>query len=674
MGTPGRNGQGDTGSPDRNEAQVSAEERLRAEVLETRRRDRELFEQAERERGIRHGAGGAAVNRAGDGHGRGIDGGGQVARADQWATGSGPADGDGPSCVDDAPPPDDNDAPPPDDADSPHDHGGDGAGSPTGGGAASGGAGAGPPRGGGSASGGDGGGIDWREVVAAYNDNQVGDARLFARLCGERYLFDNLRECWCRYEGTHWKVDHGQHAKAAVFEVAGLYARQAAYYESKAAELRPLGSNMDREEREGLRNLEKQRDAYNKRAFALKADARMRSVLALAGAGPSSLGIEGTEWNRYPDYLACKNTVIDLRTGKTVPPAPSQYLNLHSPVEWAGLNADCDDWVSFLDAVFEGDQELIDYVQKLSGYWLSGRMTHQEFYCLWGPRGRNGKGVFFRTLRAAMGDYYVTIPADLLLDQRAVRNSQGPSPVLLDLEDRRLAVASESSKRSKFSDDAIKSLTGGDPIRCRGLYSKNMIDVIPAFKMLFATNRIPSVDGGDDAFRARLRVIPFYCRFLPGASPDPKTKTYPMDPELEDRLQSPASLSGVLAWAVRGAIDYYRTMELTPPPVVQDLTDDYMDSNDLIGEFIEQALEITDATPVHATDATRTGGKDLYEHFKSWCSNEKKISDKYIMTMTAFGLELRNRPEIVKVPPKNRAFYNVNLVPFGEDDGDGGAF
>lgn len=167
-------------------------------------------------------------------------------------------------------------------------------------------------------------------------------------------------------------------------------------------------------------------------------------------AAPGFLGMVGTEWNKDPYLFACGNMVIDLRTGKALEPDPAFYINRASEIEWNGLNAESALWDEFLTQVFNQDEELIDYIQKCVGYWMTGLMTFQEFYCLWGPQGRNGKGVFFRTLRKVMGSYFQMMPSKYLLDEKSLQNTDKPDQHLVSLEHTRLACASESPKRRSF--------------------------------------------------------------------------------------------------------------------------------------------------------------------------------------------------------------------------------
>ncbi len=44
--------------------------------------------------------------------------------------------------------------------------------------------------------------------------------------------------------------------------------------------------------------------------------------------------------------------------------------------------AQCPEWMKFLDTIFTGNQELIDFIQKAVGYGLTGDVSQQVFFIL----------------------------------------------------------------------------------------------------------------------------------------------------------------------------------------------------------------------------------------------------------------------------------------------------
>ena len=69
-------------------------------------------------------------------------------------------------------------------------------------------------------------------------------------------------------------------------------------------------------------------------------------------------------------------------------------------------------WIKFLETIFEGDQERIEYIQKLVGISLTGKADFQAVIFCFGD-GRNGKSTFIETLRRLFGDYFGKSPVKL---------------------------------------------------------------------------------------------------------------------------------------------------------------------------------------------------------------------------------------------------------------------
>ncbi len=496
--------------------------------------------------------------------------------------------------------------------------------------------------------------IDFKQLSQDLHDNYQGDARRYVERFKGKLLYDNSDEQWYRHKGSRWVVDKKRNHLKCVAELAPDYEHQATYWQKQAAESKQQGA--PKEETKKITERAKQ---YSSRASRLKDPSHMKKVLTLAGAGNGSLGISGDEWNKHPNLFACKNCILDMETGKSHKPDPNLHINQASDVEWSGLNKESQEWDAFLAQIFLGDEELIDYVQKAVGYWMTGMTNVQEYWSFFGPMGRNGKGVFCRTIRAIMGDYYSAIPAAMITESKMTAGT-GPSPELVDLRFARLGVVSEIPKRAKIAEAALKTLTGGDDIKVRSLYSNNMLDFIPIVKIVLVHNHTLQFDGGDSALKARTNIIPLNAHFTDDKSKlSDENHVYLIDRNLEYKLQNPAILSEILSWAARGSVKYYRYGLSDKPTSMVKKTREELDEADTIGEFIQTCLVVTAGQDKYS----RTQASPIYDAFFNWCKTEKRMSERYIKSLAAFGSEFKNRPEIRIVPPKNVRTYNVTIKP-----------
>src|SRR5262249_35239009 len=138
-----------------------------------------------------------------------------------------------------------------------------------------------------------------------------------------------------------------------------------------------------------------------------------------------------------------------------------------SPTEYHA-DATCPRWERFIDSIFPGedgepDRQLIEFVQRLLGYALTGSVSEQVLPIFWGS-GANGKSTLLGTVMSVMGDAYAMRANPTLLMQTG-RSEHATE--LAQLFGMRLVVASESEEGARLKESLVKDLTGGDRIRAR---------------------------------------------------------------------------------------------------------------------------------------------------------------------------------------------------------------
>ena len=185
------------------------------------------------------------------------------------------------------------------------------------------------------------------------------------------------------------------------------------------------------------------------------------------------------------------------------------------------------------------DAELIGFVRRLAGYWLTGSVRDHVLPVFHGT-GANGKSVFLGTLLAMLGpDYACKSPASLLLANAAEQHPTG----LADLHGKRLVACIEADAGRRLNEALVKELTGGDSIRARRM-REDFWEFAPSHKLVLATNHRPAVRGTDNGIWRRLRIVPFGVTI----------PTQQQDTELPDKLA--VELSGILNWALLGCAEW----------------------------------------------------------------------------------------------------------------------
>ena len=310
-----------------------------------------------------------------------------------------------------------------------------------------------------------------------------------------------------------------------------------------------------------------------------------RNVLTLASVGRRSLGITGNEWDQHPWFLACPNGIVDLQTGKLRPGRQEDFVKTACPTPWRDFEARAPAWESFLADIFQADHELIDYVQRLLGYSITGLSTEHIFPILWGG-GRNGKGTLLEALAHLLGPLAGPVKAEMLLEQGRTRSSAAPDSDIMGLRGRRLAWASETDEGRRLNAGRLKWFCGGDILCGCAPFGKREVQFKPTHTLFLLTNHKPKADPCDYALWARIHLIPFILSFVDEPRQENERKR---DPYLAERLHAEAS--GILAWLVRGCLAWQRE-GLKPPDMVRAATEEYREGEDDIARFISECCVV----------------------------------------------------------------------------------
>src|SRR5690606_1753647 len=214
------------------------------------------------------------------------------------------------------------------------------------------------------------------------------------------------------------------------------------------------------------------------------------------------------------------------------------------------------------------------FFQRVVGYSILGQPKEDVMVIPYGA-GSNGKSTVLGAIRHALGEHARAASADTFLATGGPGNSAGSAREdILRLRGARFVYVGEPDEGSELREGLIKSMTGGDPMPARGLWSRTTVEVLPSWVAFMPTNHRPIVKGDDHAIWRRLLPVPFTRNF-------DKDKTLRKDPRRAERLEAEAP--GILRWCVEGALAYQRD-GLNPPAKVKAAHDDYREDMDLLAE------------------------------------------------------------------------------------------
>lgn len=310
----------------------------------------------------------------------------------------------------------------------------------------------------------------------------------------------------------------------------------------------------------------------------------------------------------HPWELNTPGGIVNLRTGALLG-ADRTRMHTRSTAYAPDFDADQTPWQDFLVTTFQGDLELIGFIQRLMGYACVGAVREAILPVFYG-QGANGKTVLLETVQAVLGDYATVAPQKFLV--------QGPSQHATEiaaLAGARLVIASETNEGERFDEAKVKLLTGGDRIKARFM-RQDEFTFTPSHLLVMMTNHRPEVGSGGTSFWRRVREVPF-SHIVPEDQ---------RDPELKERLvedHGPA----IMAWLAQGAALYARE-GLREPDRVRVATQAYEASTDTVARFVD------DMVILGGGDSVKVNSAQVREAYEAWCraEGETPVSAKALTT------------------------------------------
>jgi putative DNA primase/helicase len=292
-----------------------------------------------------------------------------------------------------------------------------------------------------------------------------------------------------------------------------------------------------------------------------------------------------------PMLLAAPNQWIDLKSGEAFDPDPSILVSKAIATDYCA-KSECPNFEAFVNDIFEGEQDLIGYVQRAIGYGLTGSTAEQCLFILIGD-GANGKSTFVNVMSKLLGDYSKAAASQTLV----AKGSTSVGDDLVDLVGARFIPVSETEEGEALAEAKIKQMTGGDVLKARPLYGK-YIQFSIIGKIFLATNSLPQINNTDHGIWRRIQAIPFNRTFT----------AEEQDKDLGSKLTK--ELPGILNWAIKGCLDWQK-QGLNLPQTVLEQVSAYKTEMDSFAQFIRDECKLDPDIKYPASK--------LYETYRHYC-------------------------------------------------------
>ncbi len=435
------------------------------------------------------------------------------------------------------------------------------------------------------------------------NLTDTGNAELIIALHGDKIRYDHRRSRWLVWNGNIWQPD----GTGQIYRFAIESARERYHRASIIQDLAERG---------------------NSSKWAIGSENRNR-IEAAVSITQNLLPVadSGENWDQDRWLLGCANGVIDLQTGDLKPGKQSDRITMSTGIAF-DPNAQCPRWEQFLAEIFNGDKTLIDWMWRFLGYGITGDTREQIIVIGYGT-GANGKGKFNHALRQSMGDYAHDAPFSTFEMSRA----SGIPNDLAALERRRFVTSSETNDGTRLNEARIKAISGEDRISARYLHQE-FFAFQPACKICLFVNHKPRVEDDSFGFWRRVRLVPFTRQFT-GTNDDK---------QLGKKLDAEAP--GILAWLVRGCLEWQKRGLGDIPKSITAATQEYKTESDPLGLFI---TEICVETPAAVTKSS-----ELYKEYVKWAAS-LNLRERERLSLTAFGRRMKDKYE--KLVQRDATYY-----------------
>ena len=446
------------------------------------------------------------------------------------------------------------------------------------------------------------------------------NADLLIEQHGADIRFCSSWDKWLLWTGSYWRIDDRLDIDRLAADVPKMIRRKAASLTQRRSgallRMAELQSQFPLPAEHGTLNLEQQ-------GLEKKVTALLKLAAQLEGTGKRGAMLTATRHKvvvHHSDLdnghflLNASNGTIDLQTGILRPHERADLLTHDVEIPYLP-NAECPLWLAFLHAVFSGDADLIQFLQRAVGYSLTGDVREQILLICQGV-GSNGKSVFLNILRKLLGSLAIQAAPDLLMADKQRRHPTEQA----DLFGRRAIICQETGEGRRFNETLVKQLTGGDGIRARRMM-EDFWEFNPTHKLWLSTNHKPEIRGTDYAIWRRIRLVPFNVKFTDDGEPR-------KNPDMERQLTE--ELPGILAWAVAGCLDWQRH-GLGKAAAVEAATASYQAEMDIFAAWIGECC----------INGKRFEAKaaDLYRSYVQWCEQSGEHPEK----QRRFGMRLTER-------------------------------
>jgi P4 family phage/plasmid primase-like protien len=289
--------------------------------------------------------------------------------------------------------------------------------------------------------------------------------------------------------------------------------------------------------------------------------------------------LDGRAGPNPADLICFPNGILNLNSNQFTPPDPMLFTPHGVGFDYDPNAATPTKWLTFLDQVFDGEQDQIAALQEMFGYCLSSDVSQEKVFMLLGDK-RSGKDTIRHTLQSLLSPTVICGPT---LD------SMGTNFGMSQLIGKQLAVVGDMRLGSKCDKDLLAEhvlkLSG------RGLFTidrknkSHWTGSLPC-KLLLISNEMPKLKDASGALASR--IITFRTR---------KSFYGREDRHLFENKIKP-ELPAILLWALDGLRRMRQRGPIAEPACSLEMREELAREGSPIMAFVQECLTLDVAATV----------------------------------------------------------------------------
>lgn len=339
-------------------------------------------------------------------------------------------------------------------------------------------------------------------------------------------------------------------------------------------------------------------------------------------------------------YVAMANGLLHLPSRRLESHTPELFATWSLPFDY-DPEANCPQWLRFLDVIFAHDPKAKMLLQEYAGYLISGRMDLHKALVIVGPA-RAGKGTIVRAITELLGgERNVATPTLHTLGSEFGRADLIGKPLAVIADAR-----GDGGQNANQITETLLNIIGEDAVSINRKYRPHWNGTLPT-RFLVASNEVPRFLDASGAVVSRFMSMKLELSFA-GRE----------DLDLGARINR--EMSGVYNWALEGLDRLERQGKLTTPNTMADMIEAMNAYAAPIAEFVKDHYVIT------GSDDDQVPRPEIYKEYTWWCGqNGIRASgmNKFSSQMQAGDARIKERNLRQETGKRQRFITGIKKIP-----------